>query len=131
MSRVVLDASAVLAVLKDEPGAQEIIPLLGDCVICAVNFSEVLASMSRLAPDLSPVLADLRQVVRDVRPFDDSLALIAARLAGPTRPFGLSLGDRACLALAQQLGAPALTADRAWAGLDLGVEVILVRGAGA
>lgn len=131
MDRVVLDASAVLAVLKGEPGADEVVPRLSGASISAVNYSEVLARMARLSPDLSPVLADLRRMVGGVRPFDETQAVLAAGLVPATRPIGLSLGDRACLALAKHLTVPVLTADRAWARLDIGVEIILVRGQGS
>lgn len=60
-------------------------------------------------------------------PFDTDLALRAALLRNSTRPYGLSLGDRACLALARREGLPVLTADRSWAKLDVGVEVVLIR----
>jgi PIN domain nuclease of toxin-antitoxin system len=72
-------------------------------------------------------LEDLGQLDLDITPLDHLLAARVGTLRQGTRESGLSLGDRACLALAEQLGVPAVTADRAWASLDLGVEVVLIR----
>ena len=63
----------------------------------------------------------------DVRAFDTELAFMAGVLHRATRAFGLSFGDRACLALAQSLGAPALTANRSWSRLDLGIAIEVIR----
>jgi ribonuclease VapC len=124
---VVLDASAVLALLNDEPGADEVAAALPDAVLSSVNLSEaaaILADIGMKADDARAVLSGLGVMTV---PFDDELAFLAANLRRGTRSAGLSFGDRACLALAQQRRIAALTADRAWTRLKLGVEIRLIR----
>ena len=127
--RSVLDASALLAVLNGEPGGEMVTPLLADAAMSAVNWSEVV--QKALAHDVVATPEDLRADVAalgvDLRPFTTSHAEAAAALWSQTRHIGLSLGDRACLALAAELGATALTADQAWAKLTVPIEVRVVR----
>jgi PIN domain nuclease of toxin-antitoxin system len=124
---VVLDASALLAVLRAEPGAERVVPRLERARIGAVNLSEVVA---KLIEDDVPE-AEVRRAIGglelDVHAFDAPLAYTAGILRRSTRALELSFGDRACLALAQSLGAPALTADRSWSRLDLGVAIEVIR----
>ena len=124
---VVLDASALLAVLRAEPGADRVVSRLERAGIGAVNLSEVVA---KLDEDGVPELEIRRAIGRldlDVQVFDADQAYAAGVLRRKTRALGLSFGDRACLTLAQKLGAIALTADRAWARLDLGVAIEVIR----
>jgi ribonuclease VapC len=125
----VLDASALLAVLNGEPGGAAVVPLMADAAISAVNWSEVVQKALAHGVSVSP--ADLRTDVEalgvDVRPFTASQAEIAASLWSSTKHLGLSLGDRACLALATEIGATAITADAAWARLALSITVRVVR----
>jgi ribonuclease VapC len=125
--RVVLDASAVLAVAHGEPGAEAVEPLVDGAALSTVNWSEVARvclSAGRRPEALSAVLSDAGCETIEFTAED---ADRAARLWPATRSAGLSLGDRACLALAGRLGVPAVTADRAWVGLDVGVEVVCLR----
>lgn len=127
MAEVVLDASAVLAHLRDEPGGDAVAEAMGEAVLSAVNLGEVVAKLVDLgAPD-----AVIGEVVMSlpcrIEPFDEALALRAGLLRRETAGQGLSLGDRACLALAMREGSPALTADRAWSRLDLPANVVLIR----
>lgn len=125
---VALDASALLALLRGEPGAGQVALALPEAVISAVNLSEVAAKLSDYGIPAQDIAATFGQLDLDVRPFDAAQAYIAGGLRQPTRGKGLSLGDRACLALAAQLRVAAMTADRAWAGLSLdGIEVRLIR----
>lgn len=127
----VLDASAVLAWLRDEPGAGAVGPYLGGGtragVISAVNLSEVHQKLAQHGVDADRVVRRLRVLGLGVEPFTAADAAAAARLWAVTRTSGLSLGDRACLALAARRGLPAVTADLAWTRLDVGVVVIAVR----
>ncbi len=124
---VVLDASAVLAVVNSEPGAEMVQDVWTDGSISAVNYSEVIAKLVDNGikdADTIGILDALPLTVHDV---DITQARQAGLLRRQTRERGLSLGDRTCLALAISLGLPVMTADRAWMALDLGVEVIVVR----
>jgi len=127
VSSCVLDASAVLALGHREDGAQIVAEYLEGAAISTVNWSEVL----RRSGEKGVVGDDLREalVAAEVTflSFDESDAEMAATLWERTRRMGLSLADRACLALATRLGVPAVTADRAWADLDVGVEIVCIR----
>jgi PIN domain nuclease of toxin-antitoxin system len=123
----ILDASALLALLFDEPGAERVATALPMAKMSAVNLSEVIAKLNERGvpdPDIDICLAELGL---DVVPFDEDLAHRAGQLRVATRMAGLSLGDRACLALAASLDAVALTTDRAWSDLAISVRVALVR----
>ena len=104
---VVLDASAVLALLQQEPGATRVAALLPDAWISAVNLSEVVAKLIDHGVPADALVPALWQLSLRVQAFDSDAAIRAGELRAATRPLGLSLGDRACLALAQSLGAVA------------------------
>lgn len=129
MSSWVLDASAVIAVLDGEPGREQVRPKLrsGGATISAVNLSEVVTRHLEGGFSENQIRDRIQPLSLEVVPFDADLAYAAARLRAPTRSAGLGLGDRACLALAQRLGVPAVTADRAWATLGLPIEIELIR----
>ena len=124
----VLDGSALLALLLGETGADRVADLLPRSAVSALNLSEVVAKLSeREVPELG-IRTALGDLDLDVRAFDQDAAFAAGRLREPTRNHGLSLGDRACLALAMRLDAVAVTADRAWAGLGLDeLQIELIR----
>lgn len=126
-SGVVLDASAVLAVLFEEEGAAVVARhLIGGCV-SAVNHSEVLARAARRCDSTEMASRQVDRLRLTVVPFDAEQAVVTASLVPAGRPLGLSLADRACLALGLVRGRAVLTADRAWAGLDIGVAVEVIR----
>ena len=124
---VVLDASALLAVIEGEPGAETVEDALVNGAISAVNLSEVVAKLMDQGFDDDRVIGDVNALPLQVHDFDAAQAWRAGLLRRETRARGLSLGDRACLALAEALEAPAMTTDRAWAALGLDVEVTVVR----
>lgn len=123
----VLDASAALAFLFREPGHERVAEIVNDSRMSTVNLAEVLSRFTRDGHAVAVVWARLRRSPIEWVPLAESHATVAAELAPFTMPYGLSLGDRACLALAIERGLPVLTADRAWAGLGLPVEVRLIR----
>lgn len=127
MTRYVLDSSAAIALVLSEPGAREVEEALPDCVIGAINLSEIVSSLINNGFPGALARESVAQLDLDVMPFDEDMALDAGALREPTRKHGLSLGDRACLVLARHLGLPALTADRNWAKLDLDIEIRLIR----
>ena len=127
MNKFVLDASAVLAVANSEPGQEKVRPFLQRSVIGAVNLSEVLGKLVEKGMTLAQAEDDVRQFVGEVVPLDFSLASLTAELFPLAKPFGLSLGDRACLALGKQLNLTVLTAEQNWAKLNIGVQIELIR----
>lgn len=124
---VVLDASAVIALLNDESGAEIVHDALEGALISAVNVLEVLTRLIDAGMPPEEAEGALAELALEVAPFDLPLAHRAAALRLPTRSEGLSLGDRACLALAAREQMAALTADRAWSRIDAGCEVRLIR----
>lgn len=125
---IIADSSAILALLWDEPGADVVASVIERAALSAVNWSEIATLLvGRGMPDeqLRAVLAALP--VAAIVPFERDQAETAGRLRRDTRHAGLSLGDRACLALAKTHGLPVLTADRVWSTLALGIEVRLIR----
>lgn len=123
----VLDASALLTLLFQETGATTVADVIAEgAAVSAVNLSEVAAVLVRHQRDVDVILRAVTAQVT-VEPFTTEDALAAAALWGPTRKTGLSLGDRACLALAQRLGVPAVTADREWSTVNIGITIQLVR----
>ncbi len=123
----VLDASAVLALLNDETGAEQVADWLGDALISSVNWSEVAERSLSIGLGVGGLRDEMEALGLRVAGFDAVHAELAAVLREPTREAGLSLADRACLALAGDLDIPVLTADRAWAGLDVGIEIEVIR----
>jgi PIN domain nuclease of toxin-antitoxin system len=124
LSGAVLDSAAVLAVILEEPGADHVAPLLPGAKVSAVNLDEVTAKLRDLGMPESTVVTVLSGLQ-----IDEDAALASGFLQPATRRAGLSLGDRACLALAAALGVPAVTADRSWAGVAeaIGVQVTPIR----
>lgn len=127
MSRAVLDASAILAFLRGEPGAEVVSSYCGDAIASAVNVAEAGARLSDFGLSPTEVQRSIALMGMDIIPFDAAQAHDAACLRGATRRMGLSLGDRACLQLAARRRLPALTSDRAWTEIDVAVEVLLIR----
>lgn len=127
MSEVVLDASALLALLNREPGHEEIARIISHAAISAVNLSEVVSKLAESGMPGEAIRDALEGLALEIHGFGRELAFQAGLLRPLTRSRGLSLGDRACLALGRQLNLPVLTTGRAWEGLDLGIEVRLVR----
>jgi PIN domain nuclease of toxin-antitoxin system len=127
MVRVVLDASALLAALAGEPGAAIVEKHLEHASMSAVNLSEVVAVLSRRGVPADRVREALEPLDLDLHPFDATDAWSSGELARVTKNAGLSLGDRACLALGKRLARPVVTADRSWRDLKAGVKVIVIR----
>jgi ribonuclease VapC len=126
----VLDASVILAYLLDEQGREAAEQAIAaGSSISSVNLAEVMGRLTRDGADVSASAEVLLALPITVVDLDPHLAIAAGAMVAQTRPFGLSLGDRACLALARREQLPALTADRIWlrAGPLLGVEVRLIR----
>jgi PIN domain nuclease of toxin-antitoxin system len=126
VERVLLDSSALLALLRQEPGAEQVTAVLPGAAISAVNAVEVVGKLVQwgLAPGRAAGM--LRDLDLPMPPFEANAVDAAGALLGRHRG-RLSLGDCACIATGRLLGLPLLTTDRAWAELDLGAEVRLIR----
>ena len=127
MSDIVLDASALLALIRGEPGADIVASHLGRAAMSSVNVAEVYGRLLREAFRPEEFRRDIEAIDFKLHSFDAEQAFLAGRFEPATRPLGLSLGDRACLALALSLGVPALSGDRRWAGAKVGIEINLFR----
>jgi ribonuclease VapC len=127
VSEYVLDASALLALLNEEEGAALVRRFLPDAVISAVNLAEVVTRLSAVGMPKEAIREVLSLLALETVPFDEEHAFRAGFLYPQARALGLSLGDRACLALAETLAATAITADQVWQALEIGVRVELIR----
>ena len=125
---VVLDASAILAVIHGEPGSDKLQPeLLAKALVSSVNLAEVQSKLVAKGWDVEKAWEDCTGVVDQIVPFTVEQAKTAGSLIAQTRSLGLSLGDRACLALALDLKAPVYTADRSWKNLRLDLRINVIR----
>lgn len=127
MNDVVLDASAVLALLNHEPGREKVLSALQSAVIGTVNLSEVMAKLVERGVPEPEALSVIEELKLEVVPFDTHLAFRAGALRPVTKPLGMSLGDRACIALGMHLALPVLTAERNWRSLSLPVVIQVIR----
>ncbi len=127
MTKAVLDSSALIAYLRDEPGASVVKDVLGDALISSVNLTEVLTKMVKQGSTIAFAADTFAALEIPVADFTRDLAEDAAEISAETAAYGLSLGDRACLALARREHLPVMTADRAWREVDIGVEIELIR----
>lgn len=123
----VLDASAVLALLFGEAGAERVAAVLEGSCMSTVNLAEVVGRFARDGHDPHQTLQRLAGSPIELVPFLAEDAVLVAAFAPVTRHLGLSLGDRACLALGLARRIPVYTADRAWLATDFGVEVVVIR----
>lgn len=129
--KIVIDTSAVIALINREEGFEVVEKHIGNAVISSVNFSEVITVLNRELFETEEERAEGLKLIRNtfshIIDFDAEQAIIAASFDPITKKYGLSLGDKSCLALAQQQNLPVLTADRVWKDLELDVEIQLIR----
>jgi len=127
-NKVLLDTSALLALLKKEPGHEIVSNIIAISAISSVNLSELITVLSRAGVsenDIDEIITDL---LPEIIPFCGDISIKTGKISKLTQGYGLSLGDRACLATAIQLGLPVYTADKIWAELDLpNVKIKLIR----
>jgi PIN domain nuclease of toxin-antitoxin system len=124
---IIVDSSPVIALLRSEDGGHDVAARIDGGAISAVNYSEVVSRMADLGITEPIWRSGLDSLRLEVVAFDRAMSESAGLLRPRTRHLGLSLGDRACLALAMARGAPVLTAHRAWTGLDIGLDIQLIR----
>jgi ribonuclease VapC len=127
MIKCVLDASAILAYLEGEAGSPDVEKLLDEAAVSAVNIAEVASRLAeRGAPD-DKIRQTIQALGFEVTPCDETIAYQIGDLRRSTKTLGLSLGDRACLATALQHNVRAITADRSWKTLKVGVRIQVIR----
>ena len=128
MNKAVIDSSVLLAVIHQERGSEAITPeFLTRAIISTVNLAEVQSKLVSSGWPANDAWADATGSVQEVIPFTAELARAAGNMIAQTRAIGLSLGDRACLALGLALHAPVYTADRSWKNLKLGIRIHTIR----
>ncbi|AFY33772.1 PIN domain-containing protein [Calothrix sp. PCC 7507] len=127
MSEVVVDASAVLALLNQESGSEAISQVIGNAAISAVNLSEVIAKLVEAGIPEEDIRQILFNLNLEVILFNEEQALKAGMMRPATKSMGLSFEDRACLALGIYLNQPVITTDRLWGSLNVGIEIRVVR----
>lgn len=125
--QIVLDTSAILAVLLKEPGGAGVIRMLPNSMLSAVNHAEVGANLSKRGFAREDIQRRLAGLVSVIVAFDSEQSLETIRVYRLTQGTGLSLADRACLALARLRKTPVLTTDKKWSELRLGVDVRQIR----
>ena len=130
MSKVVLDTSAVLAYLFQEAGADKVAPLLETAsgIISSVNYAELVGKLIDHGMPVAIIRETLSGLELETVDYDETQAFLSGELRAASKPFGLSLGDRACLALGVIKQLPVLTADRVWLSLPVQTEVRAIRG---
>lgn len=127
MPKTVIDASALLALLNAEPGADIVTDALPGGIISTVNLSEVIAKLCDAGMPEKAIRQALQPLGLEIMPFDENQSYQAGLLRTSTQDMGISLGDRACLSLAKMRGAAALTADKMWSKLSVGVTIRVIR----
>lgn len=127
MASAVLDSSAVLAVLNAEPGADVVAKVLDDALVSTVNYAEVFSKLVERGTTAADAQAALQIIALTTVDFDIALAQRTGALRAETMRQGLSLGDRACLSLAEREGVPAFTSDRNWREVGSSLEIRLIR----
>ena len=130
-TKIVLDASSVIALINREKGCEIVEKYLEEAIISTVNFAEVISVVNRELFKSEADRIEGLKLITDTLPqiidFDINQAIISGELDSITKKYGLSLGDRACLALAKYKNIPVLTADKAWSKLNLGIKIKLIR----
>ncbi len=128
MSKVVLDASAILALLQQEPGAEKLtIGIRMNAVVSTVNLAEVQSKLVKKRNDPERAWEAALSSIAAVEPYTMEQAKIAGSMITKTEEFGLSLGDRSCLALAIALKVPVYTTEQVWRDLKVGVPIHVIR----
>lgn len=128
MAEVVLDASAILAMLRAEPGAEQVAEVIGEALVSVINEAEVIGKLIWRGQSPEQALQVVRSLPYKLVNLDSDLCRRAGSWWGVTKPQGLSLADRCCLALAQRERLPALTTDTGWTKIALKVDVRLISG---
>lgn len=129
MTDAVLDASALIALLRSEPGAEIVRKFLEGAIISAVNYSEVLKKTVERGGAIETAISRIDALFISIVPFNEAHAAAAAELYPEAKPYGMSFADRACIALGLQQRATVLTTDAKWGLLNVPLKLKLIRNA--
>jgi len=124
---ITLDASALIALLKLEPGWEVVEQHLRASIISSVNLAETLSKYAEYGGDIDQAMSLFEEAAIEIVPASFEQAVDVSRLRLPTRTVGLSLGDRFCFALARERKLPVLTAGHIWDKVKVGVKVVRIR----
>lgn len=124
---IIFDASALLVLLNKEPGHETVESHLTHAIMSAVNLAEAITVLTNIGIPVDNAVQLASELITEIVSFDAEQAAITAELRSITKPFGLSLGDRACLALAKSRQLPVITADKIWKALKLPIDIKVVR----
>lgn len=127
MNKVILDSSAFLALINNETGKDVVEPLLHHAIMSSVNVSEVVSELNTKLSIPESQIQKILSLINEIYPFDKPLAVSTGLLKQNHLHLGLSLGDRACLALASHLSLPVYTANKIWSKLDTGITIYQIR----
>ena len=127
MSKFVMDASAITAVIRGEDGSENVIPHLRGSLISSINLAEVFCNSRSNQSDPEMDEAAIRTMELETVPFNDQQAMILASIYPQTLGSSVGIADRACMSLAILNDLPIITGDRAWRSHEIGVEIILFR----
>lgn len=126
MTEMVLDASAILAMLRAEPGSEEVAEVIADALVSVINEAEVIGKLIWRGQTPDQAQSTVARLPYKLVDLDRNLCRRAGSWWGATKRQGLSLADRCCLALAEREGLPALTTDTSWAKVDIGVDIRMI-----
>ena len=124
---IILDASALIAFVRKENGKKQVEPYISYALMSAVNFAEVVMRLQTCNIPMDVIRMIETDLLKEVIPFERDQVYLTAELREQTKLLGLSFADRACLALGKLKGLSVLTGDKAWAKLDIGVEIKFIR----
>lgn len=127
MIRAVVDSSVLIAALRREPNADQFLLAVDEVVVSTLILAEVISKLVSVGLSAVEAWEAATTVMDRIVPFDEQQSRLAGELIQETKRVGLSLGDRACLALGLVLELPVYTADRAWSDIQVGVEIFVVR----
>lgn len=127
MREITIDTSAILALIQKENGCEIVEKYINSSIISAVNFAEILIVLNRNGFNQKETERLLEGIISDIIPFNQEQACIASDLDSVTSQYGLSLGDKSCIALGIHKNLPILTADKIWKNLNINQEIILIR----
>jgi len=125
--KVLLDTSAIIALLKKEPGYELLEEVIANGAVSTVNLSELVSVLARNSIEESEIDEIIRDIIPEIVPFTEDIAVQAGKLVKLTKDFGLSLGDRACIATGIYHNMPIYTTDKVWKNLKTSVQIVVVR----